>query len=367
LSDLLVASSLTEVLDGLPGGSPGRDVWRALGRAGLIEQVYPAVEAGPDPDRLGRLLAAVDRRFPVGTTLSVCVQVATVLPVLATGSPEILRRALTGIDTIALAATDIGAGSDLTALHTEVRITGDGIEVTGDKRWITNATTAAAFLVLARHKPGRHFSSFTWVLIPAAAPGVTVTPADTTLFEGSGTGHVRFDRVRSGHVVGRPGRGLATFARHIGTERLAGGLWSVALCRRVLADTLQRLSTRSHGENTLWHLDSVRQRFAGCLVRLRQLEALTTAVGQAIVREHDAGAAAVVKAAAGSTVEHILTECAHLQGADGFATDGVQHLRAQAGLFGIGGGVTEVVLSTVADDAVGILQRMDPECSPAPG
>ncbi|ONI81716.1 hypothetical protein ALI144C_20230 [Actinosynnema sp. ALI-1.44] len=341
----------------MAASASGRDVWRALGRARLIEQV------GTDPDRLGRLLAAVDRRFPVGTTLSVCVQVATVLPILADGPAEILHRVRAGIDTIALAATDIGSGSDLTALRTEVRLGDDGIDLTGDKRWITNATTADAFLVLARHKAGRHFSSFTWVLVPASAPGVTVTPADTPLFEGSGVGHISFDHVCSGQVIGRPGRGLATFARHIGTERLAGGLWSVALCRRVLADTLERLSTRSYGENTLWHLDSVRQRFAECLVRLRQLDALTRTVGSRI----DTTTAALVKAAAASTVDHVLAECAHLQGADGFAADGVQHLRAQAGLFGVGGGVTEVVLSTVADDALSLLRGMDPECSPGLG
>nr|CEL14093.1 Butyryl-CoA dehydrogenase [Kibdelosporangium sp. MJ126-NF4] len=351
------------MLDGLPAGSSGRDVWRALGRAGVIEQVG----SSPEPDRLAHLLAAVDRRFPVGTTLAVCVQVATVLPILATGPADVLRRAQTGIDTIAFAATDVGSGSDLTALRTGVRLGDDGIEVTGDKRWITNATTADAFLVLARHKAGRHFSSFTWVLVPASAPGVTVTPADTTLFEGSGVGHVRFDRVFSGQVIGRPGRGMTTFARHIGTERLAGGLWSVALCRRVLADTLQRLSTRSHGENTLWHVDSVRQRFAECLVRVRQLDALTREVGRRIVRDHDAAAAALVKAAAASTVDHVLAECAHLQGADGFSDGGVQELRAQAGLFGVGGGVTEVVLSTVADQASAILRGMDRECSPEPG
>ncbi|CAM3540800.1 acyl-CoA dehydrogenase family protein [Kibdelosporangium persicum] len=361
MSDLLVAPTWTEALD-LPSDASGREVWRALGRAGLIEWAHPVA-----PARLGALLAAVDRRFSIGTTLSVCVQLATVLPVLATGPVEVFRRLLAGIDTIALAATDVGAGSDLTALRTEVRITGEGIEVTGEKRWITNATTADAFLVLARHKPGRHFASFTWVLVPASAPGVTVTPADTTLFDGSGTGHVRFDRVRSGEVVGRPGRGLATFARHIGTERLAGALWSVALCRRVLTDTLHRLSARSYGENTLWHLESVRQRFAECLVRLRQLESLANDVGDRIVREHDAGAAALVKASAASTVDYVLAECAHLQGADGFTAGGIQQLRAQAGLFGIGGGATEIVLSTVADDAVAILNGTDPECSAALG
>jgi citronellyl-CoA dehydrogenase len=353
-----LAPGLDELRE-LPAGSSGREVWRALGRAGLIERVYRdgAVPAGVDATRLGRLLAAVDERFPVGTTLSVCVQLATVLPILASGAGPAawaLARGVGGEAVTALAATDDATGSDLTALATEVRLDEPEIEVTGVKRWITNATTADEFLVLARHRAGRHFTNFTWVLVPAAAPGVTVTPADTSLFDGAGVGHVRFDRVRLAgrHLVGRRGRGLPSFARHIGTERLAGALWAVALCRRTLAATRRRLAERPHGDGVLWDLDGVRQRFAGCVVDVRQLDSLTREFGDRITRGRDSGAAALLKAAVGRTVDRVLAECAQLQGADGFGAGGAQSLRAQAAVFGIGGGVTEVVLSSVADDAL---------------
>jgi len=358
LSSVTALAPGFDVLDELPAGSSGREVWHALGRAGLVEQVYRdgAVPAGVDATRLGRLLAAVDERFPVGTTLSVCVQLATVLPILATGAGPAawaLARGVAGQAVTALAATDAGTGSDLTALGTEVRLDGPEIEVTGGKRWITNATAADEFLVLARHRPGRHFTNFTWVLVPAAAPGVTVTAADTGLFAGSGVGHVRFERVRlaARHIVGQRGRGLPGFARHIGTERLAGALWAVALCRRTLAATRHRLVERPHGDGVLWDLDGVRQRFAACLVDVRQLDALAREFGDRIVRGRDGGAAALLKAAVGRTVDRVLAECAQLQGAEGFAAAGAQELRAQAGIFAVGGGVTEVVLSAVADDA----------------
>jgi citronellyl-CoA dehydrogenase len=352
------------VLDELPADAPGPQVWRALGRAGLTGLVYRD-GFGVRPDRLGRLLAEVDARFAVGTTLSVCVQLATVLPVLATGegpAARALDRAVTGEAVVGLAATDAGTGSDLTALATQVRLGDGGLEVTGTKRWITNATAADEFLVLARHRAGRHFTNFTWVLVPAASPGVTVTPADADLFAGSGVGHVRFDRVRlpAEHVVGRPGRGLPSFARHIGTERLAGALWAVALCRRTLAATLRRLSARPHGDGLLWDLDGIRHRFAACMVELRQLDSLTRELGDRIARGHDSGAAALLKAAVGRTVPRVLDECAQLQGAEGFTAGGARTLSAQAGIFAVGGGVTEVVLGAVAGDAGAWLDELDP-------
>ncbi|MGW0416564.1 acyl-CoA dehydrogenase, partial [Streptomyces collinus] len=297
-------------------------------------------------------------------TLSASVQLATALPVLATGTGPVvertLRRTLTGRATVALAATDTTAGTDLTALRTEAVLDDDSVRVTGRKEWIANTTTAEAFLVLARHRPGRHFTSFSWVLVPADAPGVTVRPAPSALYASSGAGHVTFDAVRLGrdHLVGRVGMGLPLFARHIAVERLAGALWGVALCRRVLATTRRRLADRAHGDATLWDLPHIRQRFAACLVRVQELKALADRFGPRVALRHDSRAAATLKAAAGTTVPYVLGECAQLWGAAGFADGGIQEIRAQAALFGIGGGATEVVLGTVAEGADQILAEL---------
>ncbi|MFE3640622.1 acyl-CoA dehydrogenase family protein [Streptomyces sp. NPDC059169] len=350
-------------LDALPPTADGAAVWAVLGEAGGVGRAYrdSSVRAGVDPGGLGAVLDALDSRFSIAATLSASVQLATALPILATGTgpvvERLLERALTGRATVALAATDETAGTDLAGLRTRARFDGDTVEVTGEKRWIANATTAEAFLVLARHREGRHFTHFSWVLVPADAPGVTVRAADSALFAGSGAGHAEFHNVclSRDHVVGRVGLGLPVFARHIAAERLAGALWGVSLCRRVLADTHRRLSARAHGEGSLWDLESVRQRFAVCLVRLRELRALTDAWAEQVATGYDTGAGATLKAAAGATVGHVLGECAQLWGAAGFASGGMQEIRAQAALFGIGGGATEVVLGLVAEDAERIL------------
>ncbi|MGW2835326.1 acyl-CoA dehydrogenase family protein [Streptomyces sp. NPDC001286] len=355
--------------DGPPqrGSAPdGSAVWAALGAAGHLARVYRGgdVRRGIDVDGLADVLATADARWSVPATLSASVQLATALPILATGTgpavEAVMTRTLSGAATLALAATDTTPGTDLTALRTEAAVDDTGVTVTGGKEWITNATTAEAFLVLARHRPGRHFANFTWVLIPTDAPGVTVRPARSFLYEGSGAGHVSFDAVRLGrdHVVGRVGFGLPVFARHIAVERLAGALWGVALCRRALAATRVRLTERKHQEGTLWSRGHVRQRFAAALVRVQELHALTAQQAPAVARNYDFQAAAALKAAAGTTVPYVLGECAHLWGAAGFADGGMQELRAQAALFAIGGGTTEVVLDAVAEGAERVLDGL---------
>ncbi|MEU6847300.1 acyl-CoA dehydrogenase family protein [Streptomyces sp. NPDC046716] len=346
-------------LAGLPEKATAALVWQTCGAAGLIEGLYDD-GGGIDPRRLAELLTAVDARGDNGVTLSLLVQAASALPILAAGAPangpvrDALDSVRSGARTLALAATDSAApGSDLADLATEVTIGPDEIVLRGGKRWITTACPAGWLLVLARHRPGRHFTSFTWVLVPADAPGVRITPADTDLLTGAATGHIEFTDVRLApeHLVGRPGRAMPAFARHMGTERLAGALWARALTTRVLADTKERLTRRLVDGRPLWHNSSVRQRFATCLVQVGQLHALCDTLAPRITRHHDLAAAALLKSAVGLTVDPVLSVCAQLQGADGLLHDGAQRIRAEAAVFGIGGGVTELLLDTVADHA----------------
>lgn len=344
------------VRDGLaavPASAGAGELWRALGSGGVLS----ALLGGPGPvpsDRLRVLLTELDARHPLGVVLSVCVQVASALPLLAegpSGGPVAAARAaaLRGESTVALAATDAGtAGSDLTGLTTAAELTGDAVLLSGGKRWITNACTADELLVLARHKPGRHFTSYLWVLVPRAAAGVTVTPAAGELFAGAGIGHVQLDRVvlRRDRLAGPPGRGLPSFARHVATERLAGGLWAAALARRVLADTHRRLTTRPYGAGVLWDDAAVRERFARCLLEAWRIEALCA-------RAEDRGllSSMLLKVGVADGLRAVLTECVQLGGADSYADGGLALLAAEAGMFGIAGGASGALLAGIAEHA----------------
>ncbi|MEU5365868.1 acyl-CoA dehydrogenase family protein [Streptomyces sp. NPDC005925] len=366
---------IPQALEGVPVGAPATAVWRALGAAGTLSTLYGSSNAlGPvaDPARLGALLRAVDARGDNGATLSVLVQAASALPILGSGrsgaasaasSPVAAawEKVVSGTAQVALAATDeAAAGSDLSGLGTQVRTEGDELVVDGGKRWVTNAGSAEYLLVLARHRPGRHFTAFSWVLVPARTAGVTVRTATTGLLTNAATGHIGFDSVRlpADHLVGGNGRGMAVFARHMSTERLAGALWAVALTSRLLADTRERLRQRTVDGEPLWHNEVVRQRFAECLVRVAQLRALCDRLAGTAVRGQDLSAGALLKSAVGLTVDPVLAQCAQLQGADGFAAGGAQGVRAEAGVLGIGGGVTELMLAGVADMSEQLLAEL---------
>lgn len=343
-----------------------RTVWRILGRIGAIRAVLGEPGRPHQLNRrvLAELLGALDSQLPPGPVLSVCVQLATVLPLLrncAAVSPladEVLVGMLRGEVVVALAATDGGrSGSDLIGLRTCVQRTEHGIVVDGSKEWITNARHCDYALVLARSRPARHFTSQCWVLIPAAHDGVSTEPAGNGLLAGSGLGHLSLRNVglNDGHIVGRPGRALAELAIQLGTERLAGAFWAHAVCRRVLVDTHRYLQSRPAGDGTLWDNSAVRERFACALVAYRELDAmcrlgvvtpLTPAFGMAL------------KASFAGVTDRVLSECIALRGADSLRPDGLTLLREQFAMFGIAGGATGAMLAGVAEHAEELLQPL---------
>lgn len=346
----LVAAAAT-----VTAGQGSRSLWRGLGRAGVLHRVC----GQPDVDAhlLGQLLEELDVSHPAGPVLSVCVQVATVIPLLhrmTCDSPlvgEVLDETLYGKTTVALAATDAGlSGSALLDARTVLKYTDGGVFLDGGKEWITNAGDCDYVLVLARHRAARHVTSFSWALVPSGLPGVSYRPCGA-LFASAAVGHLRFDNVLlpAEQVIGRPGRALAEFARQISTERLAGALWARALCRRVLLDTRQFLMTRSTGDGTLWDSAAVRYRFARCLVEWRRLDMMCT-------RPRTVGDGMVLKAACGESVDRILGECVNLRGAEAFRNGGMASIREQVAMFGIAGGATGTMLAGIAEHADEVLR-----------
>ncbi|MFC4049250.1 acyl-CoA dehydrogenase family protein [Actinomadura syzygii] len=346
-----------------------RPLWRALGKLGVLDGLYDAAEV--DTERLDVLLTELDARQPLGTVLAVCVQVASAIPLLRSAahvSPlarTVAAEAQRGEAVLALAATDAAAsGSALMNMGTRARIDDDGVTISGGKDWIANGGACDYALVLARHRPARHFTSFCWTLVPARNPGVRRERATTRHFAGADVAHLRFADVRldRAHVIGRPGRALAEFARHIGAERLAGALWARALCRRVLRDTHRYLSERPADGGSLWHNQAVRERFARCLVEWSRLDAMCAAH---TATAHTGGTSAitegmVLKAAYAQSADRILGECADLRGAEAFSDGpfgdgGLVGLRAQAAMFGIAGGATGAMLAAIADNAADLL------------
>lgn len=343
-----------------PDGDPwslARHALHALGDTGALSACL---------DTAGRLRTAGLRTLitelattvPAGVTLSTCVQTALFLPLLqelATGEQiGVYQRVLRGdeVGTVAVSDADL-AGSDVVGIATS--LTRDGAEwrLRGAKDWVTSACFADYFAVLARTGPARHFFSLTMVLVPADARGVLVTPVDSAAMRHAGLGRLELADVRlpADAVLGRPGRGLAYFLRHVATERLADGFWASALGSELLARTSDRLRHRSVGGAPLWHNPAVRQRLGGAAVQLRLIQALASEITERHpVIPVPAADTAALKAAVAVGLADLVGTCVQLHGADALrAGDDMAQLLVDVRAFGLGGGSTETMLELVAN------------------
>lgn len=118
--------------------------------------------------------------------------------------------------------TEAGAGSDVTALATTVRIAGTTCTLDGAKSWVTGGRLAGVFLVIARSE-GLPVA----VVVDRGTPGLTITPArDVVGVRASMLAELTFEEctVPADHLIGRPGVGLS----HVAATALDMGRYSVA-------------------------------------------------------------------------------------------------------------------------------------------
>lgn len=169
------------------GSFPADDL-ADLRRAGLVGLMVPARLGGPGAGFADYAKVAVELGAAHGSTALIVNMHASVTGALAS-TPEELARALGAPDSFfaardrilsaalagawyAVAMSERGVGSRLSALTTRYAPVEGGWRITGEKSFVSGAGHAAGYLVAARAGDGR-ISQF---LVPAG-PGLTVRPA----------------------------------------------------------------------------------------------------------------------------------------------------------------------------------------------
>lgn len=314
-----------------------------------------------DFGRFAALVAEVVRRGDFGLASTLCLHLGVFVPMLVRLAPpglagELVPAALRGdlVGTIASTESAESGGSDFMAIETAATFAEDRITLRGRKDYVTNAAAADHAVVFARWRPGRHFGSFCAVLVPLGLPGVRRSETPMAVLPGAGVGRIELDGVTvdAGHLLGRRPFGFQYFARHIAVERLAGGVWAVAVAEGCLAEAREHARGRRVGEDVLWGRGAVRQRFAEAVTEVVRLRALTERIVARADRTGvvDQAESAALKAAIPAAMERVVGFCLQLRGASGLeAGSGLLRLLDDFRAFGVAGGPTETMLDLLAD------------------
>ena len=150
--------------------------------------------------------------------------------------PPLLRGEIIG----ALAVTEPGAGSDVSALRTTATETEDGFVLNGQKTYITNAPICDYALVLARVRTGDGKDrGLTHFIVDMRAPGISRGKAMRKMgLRASPTGEIFFEDVRLPveSLLGGIGRGFRITMEAFNKERLALAAYSVGVMAACLTD-----------------------------------------------------------------------------------------------------------------------------------
>jgi alkylation response protein AidB-like acyl-CoA dehydrogenase len=160
----------------------------------------------------------------------------------------------------ALAMTEPGAGSDLSAIRTTATLEGDTYVLNGSKTFITNGASCDLVVVLARtgEKDGRGMSL---IAVERGTPGFTSgAPLHKVGRRGQDTAELFFDecRVPSANLIGSAGRGLAATLGNLARERLSLATLAVAAVERAVALAQEHVTTRRAFGGRLIDLQAVR-------------------------------------------------------------------------------------------------------------
>jgi len=152
-----------------------------------------------------------------------------------------LPRIASGELIISFALTEPDAGSDAASLKTRGVRDGDNYVLDGSKRFITNATRAGAFTLMARTDgPGANgISAF---IVPADTPGLTLGKPDKKMGQrGTKTCDVNLDgaRVPAANIIGSvPGRGFKTAMKVLDRGRLHVSALACGMAQRILQESI---------------------------------------------------------------------------------------------------------------------------------
>jgi len=261
-----------------------RSIVDRVGELGLWAPFVPAEDggAGLDMVTLGKIHEEVGRGCS-GLRSMLTVHTMVSWAVWRRGSAaqhaELLPRLISGETFGVFCLSEPDNGSDATATGTVAVEDGGDWVINGHKKWITGGQVADVMMVFLRTGPG--MSAF---LVPADAPGVTITPVPNMLgTRSSMIAEIVFDDVRVPDSAMLGPRGWAagmvmTGALDMGRYSVACG--SVGIIQASLDACVAYTSTRAVADGKLRDLQLIRRKITDLVTNVRAARLLCEEAGR---------------------------------------------------------------------------------------
>ncbi len=230
-----------------------KEIVRKAWEIGLVNTHVPVEYGGPGLGVLDGCL--ITEEFSYG-----CTGIATAMeanglaaaPVIVAGSEEqkkeFLGRLTREFLFAAYCVTEPGAGSDVAGIRTLAKRVGDDYVINGEKMWITNASVADWYFLLAYTDPSAKHRGMSGFLVPRDTPGVTVGKKEKNLGQrASDTRGITFEDVKvpAKYLLGKEGDGFKIAMSAFDHTRPSVASGAVGLARRAMDEAVKYATERS--------------------------------------------------------------------------------------------------------------------------
>jgi citronellyl-CoA dehydrogenase len=338
---------------------PAHEVFKKMGRLGLLGVAKPEAYGGMALDY--SYAAAVAEELGTchsgSVPMAIGVQTDMATPALARfGSDELraefLAPAIAGEAVAAIAVSEVSGGSDVAALKTVAKKDGADYVINGSKMWITNATQADWFCVLANTGEGAVHMNKSLIIVPRKTKGLTVgEKLDKLGMRASDTAPVYFEDVRvpQKNRIGIEGSGFMMQMLQFQEERLFGAATSLRSMEKVITETIKYCKERQTFGQPVIDNQVVHFRMAELETEVESLRSLVWRAVEDYVGGADVTMlASMAKLKAGRLSREVADSCLQYWGGMGFMWDNVaSRSYRDSRLMSIGGGADEIMLGII--------------------
>ncbi|GAA4633713.1 acyl-CoA dehydrogenase [Actinoallomurus vinaceus] len=326
--DLVTAELAPRAAADEEAGRFPREVFRTLGRAGLLGLPYPEESGGGQPYEVYLQVVEELAAGWLAVGLGVSVHTLACFPIAAYGSAEQRERLLPdliGGELLgAYCLSEPSSGSDAAALTTKAYHDGGAYTISGTKAWITHGGHADFYTVFARTgaDKSRGISCFH---VPAGTDGVRAAPPEKKMgLRSSPTAQMHFDDARApeGDRIGVEGQGFPIALSALDGGRLGIAACAVGVAQAALDTAVSYARERRQFGQRIADLQGLQFMLADMATGVAAARALYLAAA----RRRDAGRpygpqAAMAKLFATDTAMRVATDAVQVLGGYGYVTD----------------------------------------------
>lgn len=333
-------------------------LFRQAGDLGFFGMRYPEEAGGSSSDIISYCLAVEELARGSLSLAMVC----TMQSLMATyflyrfGDDEIhtnyFKPALAGNKIGGICMTEPEAGSDLMGIKTMAKEKEGHFVLSGQKTWITSATVADFFTVLARTDHNDQLSIF---FVPSNLPGVQVGKNIEKLgVRGSPTSEVSFDEVvlPANYLLGELGAGTLLLREILAEIRVMTAALAIGVATAAMDYTIEYARNRNQFGKPISSFQAIKLKFADMAVQLdtarHYMLFAANLCDRGLPRQKES---AMAKLYASEAANNICDEASRIMASYGYAMDfPVQRYLRDARFTLIGGGTSEILKINIAKD-----------------